>query len=132
MVGARCTVPLRINQPTLSILFFIFDAATGLTWQQSGSGIRIYLLAEDYLKEINAETYGGYSDWRLPTLEEAMSLMEPEKNGSMFIDPIFDKKQQYIWTSAKFTDSVAWAVDFRFGGCYDGRVVNDVYVRAVR
>ena len=37
----------------------IFDAATGLTWQQSGSGYRSYAGAEDYLKKINAETYGG-------------------------------------------------------------------------
>ena len=53
----------------------IYDAATRLTWQQSGSSEWTdYWAVKKYVQKINDETYGGYNDWRLPTLEEAMSL----------------------------------------------------------
>ena len=82
----------------------IFDAATGLTWQQSGSGYgSSYADGEDYLKKINAETYGGYKDWRLPTLEEAMSLMEPERKRRLYIAEQFDAEQRFILTSDKLS-----------------------------
>ncbi|MCB9501891.1 MAG: DUF1566 domain-containing protein [Deferribacteres bacterium] len=32
-----------------------------------------------YIDSLNKANFAGYSDWRLPTLEEAMTLMEPEK-----------------------------------------------------
>jgi len=112
----------------------IFDAATGLTWQQSGSGYgSSYADAEDYLKKINAETYGGYKDWRLPTLEEAMSLMEPSANEKgLYIDARFNDTRR-IWTADQYAASRAWVVNFNSGICYyDVIDVNDFHVRAVR
>lgn len=97
----------------------IFDAATGLTWQQSGSGIISYSVADDeYIQKTNAETYGGYNDWRLPTLEEGMSLMEPGKKNDLYISGQFDKGQILIWTSDKPTASRAWYVIFINGNCF--------------
>ena len=97
----------------------IFDAATGLTWQQSGSGIITYSVTDDeYIQKINAETYGGYNDWRLPTLEEGMSLMEPGKKNDLYISAQFDKGQIRIWTSDKPTASRAWYVIFINGNCF--------------
>ncbi len=71
----------------------VYDKASGLTWQQGGSNSRMtYKSAQEYIDDLNAKEFGGYGDWRLPTLEEAMSLMEPEKkNGDLYIDPVFDK-----------------------------------------
>lgn len=113
----------------------VMDQATGLMWQQSGSSNEMnYADAEKYVRDLNAKEFGGYNDWRLPTLEEAMSLMEPEKkNGNLYIEPVFDETQRNIWTADKSGGgSVAWVVGFYHGYCHSHRVDNYVsYVRVV-
>jgi len=96
----------------------VLDRATGLMWQQSSS-ILSYNEAENYIHKLNIDQFSGFSDWRLPTLEEAMSLVEPIKNSNfLFIDPIFDFEQSYIWTSDLVKgESWAWVVSFYHGYC---------------
>ena len=113
----------------------VHDSTTGLSWQQSGSSEWLtFKQAQTYIDSLNVARYGGYTNWRLPTLEEAMSLMEPtQKNGDLFIDPVFDNQQRWIWTADKESASRAWFVDFFYGVCdvYDIDVI--FYdVRAVR
>ena len=112
----------------------VLDHATGLMWQQSGSPNYVtYAAAESYVREKNNERFAGFNDWRLPTLEEAMSLMEREKkNGALFIDPVFDQTQRWIWTSDKSSESSCWVAGFGGGGCGDRLVVNVSFVRLVR
>lgn len=70
----------------------------------------------------------------LGTIEEAMSLMESKKNkDGLYIDPVFDQKQRWIWTMDQPSASAAWYVFFSLGGCDDFDMeVYDRYVRAVR
>lgn len=114
----------------------VHDATTGLTWQQSGATDNMnYEAAGEYIKQINAEKYAGHPDWRLPTLEEVMSLMEPQKMEiGLFINPIFDKKQVWIWPADKNFASDVWVVDFSEGHCSNAFPIgiNNLYVRAVR
>ncbi len=112
----------------------VIDKATGLTWQQSGSGrYSNYEDAKTYIKKLNSDKHAGYNDWRLPTLKEAITLLEQEKKSNgMYIDPVFDKKQHWIWTSDKLSASVAWVVNFDYGYCYGYGFSDDYYVRAVR
>ncbi len=98
----------------------VIDHATGLMWHQSGSFKNMsWKKAKKWVAELNEKGYAGFSDWRLPTLEEAVSLLEPdEKDGNQFIDPVFDKTQSSIWTcdSNISKDSLsldrAWSVNF--------------------
>lgn len=107
----------------------VYDKTTGLMWQQSGSeNSMTYAEAEKYARELRL---AGYNDWRLPTLEEGMSLMEPKEYGDLYIDPKFDRNQKYTWTTDKRTAGVAWAVGFGYGGCLDV-LDGDSFVRAVR
>ena len=117
----------------------VLDRATGLMWQQSGSVKEIsYSDAKKYVARLNSDKFAGYNDWRMPTLEEAMSLMEPtEKGGGMYIDPVFDKTERWIWTSDTNETTLAWLANFVSGNCYT--YPNDYfdftsggYVRAVR
>ena len=114
----------------------VYDHATGLLWQQSGSRNDMnYERAKNYISELNHEQFAGYNDWRLPTLEEAMSLMEPTiKNGDLHIDQIFDPCQERIWTSDFRRDLMSWVVRFDAGYCdYVYNDSNNNYsVRAVR
>jgi TIR domain/Protein of unknown function (DUF1566) len=135
----------------------VFDYGTNLTWQQSGSEDRLTPEAADaYVAELNVKRHGGYDDWRLPTIDEALSLLEdvepppsdypyrpgPKEN---FFDPVFDNKQFMIFTSdrGRFNNKVSrlprepfhgyWRVDMLHGSFLEPwEPEEDNYVRAVR
>lgn len=98
----------------------VLDLATGLMWVRSGKdeGI-LWKKAQKWVKKLNKRGYAGYNDWRLPTLEEAASLLESsERNGDLNIDPVFNNKQKSIWTGdRKESSRDVWNVNF-----YDGSV----------
>ena len=101
-----------INKP-------VYDAAGGLTWQKSGSSPRRIEKVPAYIQALNDQKYAGYSDWRLPTPEEVMSLMDPKRRrDGWLVDEVFDKAQEVIWTSDKYAASRAWYVSFLDGLCY--------------
>ena len=113
----------------------VYDHASDLMWQQSGSTKEMpYEKAKAYVEALNSQNFAGYRDWRLPTLEEAMSLMESTKmNGDLYVDPKFDKQQRGFWTSDTYSASGAWVVDFYYGYCSSSDIGNsNCYVRAVR
>ncbi|MCP4265916.1 MAG: DUF1566 domain-containing protein [Candidatus Brocadiaceae bacterium] len=115
----------------------VHDYASGLMWQQSGSTKEItYKTAKTYVAKLNSDQFAGYNDWRLPSIEEAMTLVEPyRKNGDTYIDSVFDKTQSWIWTSDLNNASFAWVVLFNDAWCYGYAIDYDpahIYVRAVR
>ncbi|NIR49913.1 MAG: DUF1566 domain-containing protein [Phycisphaerae bacterium] len=124
------------NQFDLEVLgrdSVVYDAATDLTWDRGGSGRRDFDQAQRYIQVLNDREFAGFTDWHLPTLEEAMSLVEPKKNDAgLYIDPVFDKRQNEIWTADKWSASRAWVVGFYNGSCYGTHVGYNLYVRAVR
>ena len=79
----------------------VTDKVTGLMWQKGGSSseMSFYAVAK-YLDELNSIRYGGYGDWRLPTMEELCSLLEanPNQNGK-FMDNLFDPAQGICWSA---------------------------------
>jgi len=113
----------------------VFDDATGLTWPQSGSkSYMTYMEAEEYIGELNGKNFAGHNDWRSPTLEEAMSLMEREKKkqDDLYIAPVFDKIQRWIWTVDKGSADSAWVVVFPHGNCSYHDLNYNAFVRVVR
>jgi hypothetical protein len=113
----------------------ILDHNSGLIWQQDGSAkSMIFKQAKFWIEELNRIEYANYHDWRLPTLEEAMSLMKKEqKNDELFIDPLFDQTQKGIWTSdLTQNESLVWVVFFNYGSCYVNCLDVNNYIRAVR
>ncbi len=100
----------------------VIDHATGLMWHQSGSFKNVsWKKAKKWVTKLNENGYAGFTDWRLPTLEEAASLLEPNaKNGNQFIDPAFDRTQSNVWTcdsnisSSSLSLDRAWSVNFNY------------------
>jgi class 3 adenylate cyclase len=100
----------------------ITDRATGLMWQKNGSPrARSWDRGKNYLNQLNKDRFAGYSDWRLPTIEELASLVERRKINGVHIDPIFDEKQKTCWSSdtmltrKAFKTYQTWIVNFAQG-----------------
>lgn len=95
----------------------VVDCATGLMWHQYGSDRYItWTRAVKWLKDLNRSWYAGYNDWRLPTLEEAALLLEPDKNEGLYINPVFDRRQKWLWTGDdKKGTNGRWRVNFIAG-----------------
>lgn len=114
----------------------VYDHVSGLMWQQAGSWNDMnYRDVKNYISSLNKEQFAGYNDWRLPTLEEVISLMEPGKKAfDLHIDPVFDPCQKRIWTSDFRKDGMVWVVWFCPGFCDYTYTDDNIrhYVRAVR
>ena len=128
-VICHSTINHDYNPKTIRRRKVVVDNATGLMWHKGGSGRRFtWVDAKGWIESLNSEGYAGYQDWRMPTLEEAVSLLEPsKKNGDLYIDPIFSNKQQWIWTGDKFGTEAMWHVNFSYGSVYWG-LVNSSYI----
>lgn len=102
----------------------IIDNKSGLCWQKSSSE-RAFLRtsAKKYVVKMNNKNYGGYSDWRLPTLEEMASLLQKKRSKSRYhIHSHFTKTRPKYWTADspdllfhKTDEETAWIVDFKKG-----------------
>jgi len=112
----------------------IIDHTTELMWYQSGSSEYFSLKkANKWLKKINKNNYAGFNNWRLPTLEEASSLLEFETKDGNYIDPVFDNKQWGTWTGDNPDRSHAWIVTFVNGTISQGQVrMPATFIRPVR
>ncbi|MHC4139190.1 MAG: ankyrin repeat domain-containing protein [Planctomycetota bacterium] len=110
------------------------DYNTNLMWHQSGSISNMkWEEANKWVDDLNKRGYAGYNDWRLPTLEEAASLLESsENNDNLYIEPVFNSTQSLIWTGDSFGSRGAWNVNFGTGGVIWRFTNLKLYVRPVR
>jgi hypothetical protein len=81
-------------------------------WYQFGSKEELkFRKAKKLVKKLNNNKYAGYKDWRLPTLEEAILLLELHKRDDLIMgsinnvfDPICNNDEGQsgiIWTGDK-------------------------------
>ena len=113
----------------------VYDAGTGLTWQKGGSPTSIgYPQITAYLLKLNEDHFGGYGDWRLPSLIEAWTLLESQRTSQgLYIDPVFDSDQTWIWTSNTTGDGYGWFIFIKDGfPMFQNYWQSHAYVRAVR
>lgn len=97
----------------------VLDEKTGIMWQRGGLDLCSIRKMTIDIKELNKEGFAGYNDWRMPTVEEAMSLMEPTPNAKgLYIHPCFSKKQPFIFVAAKRKPTGYWFVDYKQGKLY--------------
>jgi hypothetical protein len=84
----------------------ITDRATGLMWEKGGSSsVLLFWKAKKYVSRLNKDTFAGYNDWRIPTLEELCSLLEQKVNErGQHISSLFKDKQSKC-LSEDFVDS---------------------------
>ena len=92
---------------------------------------------EDFINALNSDRFGGYNDWRLPTIKELYSIANygildpgPTINTAFFPNT----QSSYYWSSTSYACDIgsAWSVTFYYG--YDEHILkfNKLYARAVR
>ena len=97
----------------------VIDERTGLMWQRFGLDLCSIRNMKTQIEVLNEEGFCGYNDWRMPSLEEAMSLMEAEENAKgIYLHPCFSKEQPFIFTSTKRKPTGYWFVDYKQGKIY--------------
>jgi hypothetical protein len=103
-----------------------------------GNGVTTFD-TEEFINALNEDEFGGYTDWRLPTIKELDSIVNYNiPSPGPTINPAFFPSTQsyYFWCSTNyaFDKDSAWAVTF-YSGVNDHVSKNDFnrfYARAVR
>jgi hypothetical protein len=125
----------------------VTDRVTGLMWEKGGSSSAVrYADAQQHVSRLNKEKFLGYEDWRIPTLEELCSLLEPKLNDKgQHINALFDSRQRACW-SGDYRDAIPsfpginwyYTVDFSSGrvsagfGPHPTHFDDFCFIRAVR
>lgn len=97
----------------------VVDERTSLMWQRDGIDITSIRTMQQRIKDLNSGNFAGFNDWRLPTLEEAMSLLEPIENfKGLHLHPCFSKDQPFVFVAARRKPGGYWFVDFKHGRAF--------------
>ena len=97
----------------------LIDQKTSLMWQRGGLDIGSSRTIQRGIVELNEQGFAGFRDWRLPTMEEAMSLMDPQKNQKgVYLSPVFSKEQPFIFVAAQRKPGGYWFVDYKQGRAF--------------
>lgn len=113
----------------------VTDKTTGLIWQQSGTLYPVdwHRARQFASKELNEKKFAGSSDWRMPTVDELMSLLDRTPQGQDFcLESVFDQRHKWLWSCDKCAFTSAWyvSVDLGFVGHQDHSAF--YHVKAVR
>lgn len=97
----------------------VVDLRTGLMWQRSGIDITSVRSMYRKIEQLNREGLAGYHDWRMPSMEEAMSLMEKDiNNKDLHLHLCFSKEQPFIFVAAQRRPGGYWFVDYKHGRAF--------------
>jgi hypothetical protein len=129
----------RYEAPFVQGDWVVIDRVSGLMWTLTAteSANRYLCTAPEMdrvVMDIRKSRYAGYRDWRLPTLDEALSLLQPPGSDRWCEDPIFLHHVDRIWTKDRLEGHGAMLVWLTYGYCSPAWVVDygDAFVRAVR
>jgi len=110
----------------------VTDNTTGLQWQDDAVGTAVSWQAA--IDSCEALSLDGFSDWRLPNLNELISLVD-YGTYSPSIDPTFQYTvSNGYWSSTTHANfaSYAWGVNFSSGIQGSSSKSTSPYVRCVR
>ena len=125
-------VPQRFRVESISDKNVVVDINTGLMWQQTTTGPFSYSSTSSYCNNL---TYAGYSDWRLPTPQELLTIVDNSTSAPAIDTEYFpDTPSEWVRSSSTncdFQDNV-WSVHFGSGKVSCIGNPNKYYFRCVR
>lgn len=119
-------MPLFLNQYVNNGDGTIKDNKTGLTWQkcsagetgencdEGGSASHDYASAKNYCNSLNL---GGRTDWRLPEINELLTLLHDSEELPAINENFFSHKFDYHWSNTEYVADLdfAWSLFFNGG-----------------
>lgn len=97
----------------------VSDKVTGLMWQRGGLDIMSHRMMRRELKKINEQKFAGYSDWRLPTIPEALSLIAKKAGeADTHLHRCFSSAIAFVFVNATRKTGGYWFVDFKQGSTF--------------
>ncbi|MCG6907775.1 MAG: protein kinase [Desulfobacteraceae bacterium] len=111
----------------------ILDAESGLVWQTAGTPYPLtWHQAAAYVEHLRAEGFGDRQNWRLPTVDELLTLVtDLPRNRDFCLDPVFDPEQRWAWSADRRSFVAAWCVSFDLGYVSPQDFTDLNFVRAV-
>jgi hypothetical protein len=93
--------------------------------------------SENFIKSLNNARYGGFSDWRLPTVKELTYIINYNisyPGPTINTDYFPNTASSFYWssTTSAYVMKNAWGVSFYLGSDSSGYKSSSYYVRAVR
>jgi len=112
----------------------LLDRVTNLMWNSGSVGkVVSFRKAERWVSSLNRSKYGGYVNWRLPTLAEAASLLKRfQAQDGLYLTPKFEERPQSIWTGDSLRPQTLWVVRFNSGTIFADSDRSKQRVLAVR
>lgn len=97
----------------------VTDLVAGVAWQLGGCDITSIAKVRTYIDDLNRRKFAGHDDWRLPTLDEALALMKPEKNSKgLHLHQAFSSDQPFIFVIDERRPGGYWFVDYKQGAVF--------------
>jgi hypothetical protein len=127
--------PQSYTAPTAGV---VRDRVTGLVWEQPTNGVfaqAAFAAAAAHCAGLSSVSYGGYDDWRVPSVIELASLVDYGVHDPAIDEVAFPATPAGgFWTSAAavFPSDQAWEVDFQYGVVTTIQATLTVNVRCVR
>jgi hypothetical protein len=90
---------------------------------------------EKFVNAVNSIGWCGFSNWRMPTVDELKSIVNySTSNPSITTAWFTNTKSSYFWSGSPYAgySGSAWRVDFGNGLGYSGDKSDSYYVRLVR
>ena len=120
------------------------DNVTGLMWQRCSLGQTLNGSTcsgsagtynwRDALQQGDSNSLAGYSDWRLPNVNELLSLVAHDRYNPSINKTVFPNwmSHEYVTSTPGTLPYRVWVVHFRHGNSYTNNRTSAHYVRLVR
>lgn len=95
----------------------VIDLSCNLIWQISGTRFPVNREgAFHYIKQLNDDCFAGISTWRMPTVNELLSLVDRTPEGRSYcVKSIFDSRLKWLWSADRCTYITGWYVNHELG-----------------
>ena len=113
----------------------VTDELTDLMWQDDESAKTTYKTYAEAITYCSSLSFGGYTDWRLPSSTELESIIDYGSSDPSIDTNYFQNTySNRYWSSTSYEGSsdVAWVVNFNYGSVGGNLKSSSYYVRCVR